>query len=77
MEIVPKHFMGRVQNTFFFAGLLLQMALGYAVGVVAHNVSLFAAFAIIAAVYTVASLAALIPVRLPASQPRPEESIAK
>src|SRR5215471_15446098 len=77
MEIVPKHFMGRVQNTFFFAGMLLQMALGYAVGVVAHNVSLFAAFAIIAAVYTVASLAALIPVRLPASQPRPEESIAK
>jgi MFS family permease len=77
MEIVPKHFMGRVQNTFFFAGMLLQMALGYTVGVVAHNVSLFAAFAIIAAVYTVASLAALIPVRLPASQPSTEESIAK
>jgi MFS family permease len=77
MEIVPRHFMGRVQNTFFFAGLLLQMGLGYAVGVVAHNVSLFAAFAIIAAVYTVASLAALVPVRLPASQPSQEESIAK
>jgi hypothetical protein len=77
MEIVPKHFMGRVQNAFFFAGLLLQMGLGYAVGVVAHNVSLFAAFAIIAVVYTVASLAALVPVRLPASQPSPEESIAE
>jgi len=77
MEIVPKHFMGRVQNTFFFAGLLLQMGLGYSVGVVAHNVSLVTAFAMIGAVYVVASLAALIPVRMPATQPSPEESVAE
>src|SRR3954469_17160686 len=26
MELVPKHFMGRVQNTFYFLGTLMQLA---------------------------------------------------
>ena len=49
MEMVPKHLMGRVQNAFYFAGTFLQLVLAIAVGAVAHNVSLVAAFAILAA----------------------------
>ena len=51
MEKVAKHFMGRVQNTFFFGGMLLQLSLSFVVGVVAHRVSLTLAFFIVAAMY--------------------------
>jgi MFS family permease len=51
MEMVPKHLMGRVQNAFYFAGTFLQLVLAIGVGVVAHKVSLVAAFAILACVY--------------------------
>ena len=51
MEMVPPHLMGRVQNTFYFFGTFLQLVLALAVGAVAHNVSLVAAFAILACVY--------------------------
>src|SRR5262249_3233750 len=61
MEMVPKHFMGRVQNTFYFMGTLLQLALGLAVGAVAHRVGLSAAFAIVASVYLAAFLSTLLP----------------
>src|SRR5262249_12694670 len=37
MEWVPKHFMGRVQNTFYFLGTLLQLAFSFVVGSVAHT----------------------------------------
>src|SRR5437016_3943582 len=40
MEMVPKHFMGRVQNTFYFAGTCLQLFLSLAVCTVAHHKSL-------------------------------------
>src|SRR5260370_38123045 len=40
MEQVPPQFMGRVQNTFYFFGTFLQVALGLAVGWVASGVSL-------------------------------------
>src|SRR5207247_5491653 len=36
MELVPRHFMGRVQNTFYFAGTGLQVVLGFLVGAVAQ-----------------------------------------
>ena len=36
MEQVPQHFMGRVQNTFYFAGTMLQIVLGFLVGAVAQ-----------------------------------------
>ncbi len=61
MEMVPKHFMGRVQNTFYFMGTLLQLTLGFAVGAVAHRVGLTAAFAIVASVYLAAFLSTLLP----------------
>jgi len=62
MEMVPKHLMGRVQNTYYFAGTFLQIALALAVGAVAHNVSLVAAFAILACVYGMSFVAASWPV---------------
>jgi MFS family permease len=62
MEMVPKHLMGRVQNTYYFAGTFLQIALALAVGAVAHNVSLVAAFAILACVYGLSFVAASWPV---------------
>ena len=58
MEMVQKHFMGRVQNAFFFIGTLLQLASSVAVGVIAQQVSLVAAFSIIAILYGIAALTA-------------------
>jgi len=75
MEMVPKHLMGRVQNTYNFAATLLQIALALSVGAVAHRVSLVAAFAILACVYGMAFVAASWPVGAPASVE--EASLAK
>jgi MFS family permease len=61
MEMVPQHFMGRVQNTFYFAGTALQVLLGFLVGAVAQY-NLIAGFAIIGIVYTVAFVSAIWPV---------------
>jgi MFS family permease len=63
MEQVPKHFMGRVQNTFYFCGTFLQITLGLAVGWVASRISLAAGFGMIAAVYAVAFGSACWPMR--------------
>jgi MFS family permease len=62
MEQVPPHFMGRVQNTFYFAGTFLQIVLALVVGAVAHKISLAAGFAIIGGVYALAFLSATWPV---------------
>ncbi len=62
MEHVPPHFMGRVQNTFYFFGTLLQVALALGVGAVAHRVSLAWGFAMIGFVYALALLSASWPV---------------
>jgi len=64
MEQVPQHFMGRVQNTFYFAGTGLQIILGFLVGAVAQ-LNLVAGFSIIGLVYAVAFLAASWPVAAP------------
>src|ERR1035437_4751378 len=73
MEMVPKHLMGRVQNTYYFAGTFLQIALALCVGRVAHNVSLVAGFAILACVYGLSFVAASWPV----SAAVPEEVTAE
>ena len=65
MEQVPSHFMGRVQNTFYFFGTFLQVALGLAVGWIASRISLAAGFGVIAAVYAVAFGSACWPMRVP------------
>jgi DHA3 family macrolide efflux protein-like MFS transporter len=62
MEQVPPHFMGRVQNTFYFAGTALQIVLAIIVGEVAQ-VSLVAGFSIIGLVYAIAFVSSSWPVR--------------
>ncbi len=68
METVPKHFMGRVQNTIYFAGTSLQLITGMLVGYVAHHIGLAPAFAIIATMYLCGFLAALIPSEVPTGE---------
>jgi len=63
MEQVPQHFMGRVQNTFYFFGTFLQVALALVVGAIASRISLASGFAVIAAVYAVAFGSACWPVK--------------
>ncbi len=63
MEQVPPQFMGRVQNTFYFFGTFLQVALGLGVGWIASRISLAAGFGVIAAVYAVAFGSASWPMR--------------
>jgi len=62
MEMVPKHLMGRVQNSFNLLGTSLQLVLALCVGAVAHSVSLVAAYAVIACVYGLSFVAATLPV---------------
>ncbi len=71
MEQVPPHFMGRVQNTFYFAGTALQIVLGFVVGAVAEY-NLVAGFSIIGLVYAVAFVSA----NWPAGVDRIEEATA-
>src|SRR5215471_19089576 len=63
MQQVPSHFMGRVQNSFYFLGTLLQIVLGLTVGYVASRISLAAGFGLIAAVYALAFASACWPIR--------------
>ena len=67
MEMVPKHLIGRVQNSFYFFGTFLQLVLALAVGAVAHKVSLVVAFSILACVYALSFVAASWPVRIAAT----------
>jgi MFS family permease len=66
MEQIPKHFMGRVQNTFYLAGTLLLVVESYLVGAVAQK-SLAAGFSIVALVYALGFVSATWPV--PAAAP--------
>ena len=72
MEIVPKHFMGRVQNIFYFAGTVAQIALGYMVGVAAHKFALAIGFYVVGTLYLIASITALWPAAPPERHLRPE-----
>jgi MFS family permease len=80
MEQVPKHFMGRVQNTFFFAGTLLQLVLSFVVGRTAHTRGLAQGFAIVGTVYLLASAAGSWPVKVAvepvAPQPASDSDLA-
>ncbi len=63
MEQVPPHFMGRVQNTFYFFGTFLQIVLGLSVGAIASRISLAAGFGMIAIVYALAFASACWPMK--------------
>jgi len=65
MELVPKHFMGRVQNTFYFLGTCLQLVFSFTVGTVAHTRSLAEGFAIVGSIYLLACMAGAWPVHAP------------
>jgi MFS transporter, DHA3 family, macrolide efflux protein len=65
MQRVPKHFMGRVQNTFYFLGTGLQIFTALLVGWVAHHIGLARGIAIIGALYATGVLAVLVPVKEP------------
>jgi MFS family permease len=71
MQQVPQHYMGRVQNTFYFLGTMLQIILGFLVGAVAQY-NLVAGFAIIGLVYAIAFVSA----SWPAGAGVPEETIS-
>jgi MFS transporter, DHA3 family, macrolide efflux protein len=58
MELVPKRFMGRVQNTFYFIGTGIQVTTCLVVGSIAHRGGLVYGFAIICGIYVVASIMA-------------------
>lgn len=62
MEQVPKHFMGRVQNTFYAMGTALQVLQSYLVGAVAQR-NLIAGFSVIGLVYALGFVSATWPVK--------------
>jgi len=66
MEQIPQYFMGRVQNTFYFVGTILQVTQAYLVGAVAQQ-NLAAGFAVIGLVYALGFITATWPIRV--SQP--------
>jgi DHA3 family macrolide efflux protein-like MFS transporter len=68
MEMVPKHFMGRVQNMFFFIGTALQLVTSVVVGAIAEHVSLPLAFSVIGVMYGVAAITAAWPAAAPATR---------
>jgi len=63
MEQIPQHFMGRVQNTFYFAGTLFQVLQAYLVGAVAQH-NLAAGFSVIGLVYAIGFITATWPIRV-------------
>jgi MFS transporter, DHA3 family, macrolide efflux protein len=63
MDQVPKHFMGRVQNTFYFAATCLQLVLSLVIGSVAHRRGLAEAFAIVGSIYLLSCAAGVWPAK--------------
>jgi MFS family permease len=58
MEMVPAGLMGRVQNTFYFFGLLVQICLSLFIGLIAHTQGLKYGFFVIGGLYAFAAFAA-------------------
>jgi MFS family permease len=63
MELVPRHFMGRVQNAFSFLASALQICTALLVGEAAHRDGLRYGFWMVGAMYIGAAVAAWLPVR--------------
>jgi len=63
MEMVPKYFMGRTQNTFFFLASALQIITAMIAGEAAHRDGLQFGFYIVSAMYFCAALMALMAIR--------------
>ena len=65
MQQVPPHFMGRVQNTYNFAGTILQIFLSLGTAAAAHYFGLVYGFTVIGAAYVFAFLFAGWPAKPP------------
>ena len=76
MEMVPKYFMGRVQNTFFFLASALQIGTSLAVGEAAHREGLRYGFWLVASMYVGAALAAAWPAGEPDAMMQSDQSAA-
>lgn len=76
MEMVPKHFMGRVQNTFFFLASALQILTAMLTGEAAHRVGLKFGFWIVGSMYLSAALAAWWPVEESPAELRTDQTAA-
>jgi len=63
MQLVPRHFMGRVQNAFSFVANALQICTALLVGEAAHRDGLRYGFWMVGTMYLGAALAAWLPVR--------------
>ncbi len=63
MQLVPRHFMGRVQNTFSFVASALQICTALLAGEAAHRDGLIYGFWIVGAMYLGAAVAAWLPAR--------------
>ena len=63
MEMVPKYYMGRVQNTFFFLASALQIMTSLVAGEAAHREGLTYGFWLVGAMYLSAAVAAAWPAR--------------
>ena len=63
MQLVPRHFMGRVQNAFSFVASALQICTALLVGEAAHRDGLRYGFWIVGCMYLGAAVAAWVPTR--------------
>jgi len=69
MELAPKHFMGRVQNTFYFLGTLLQLVFSFIVGTISHTRGLAEGVAIVGGIYVLACFTGSWPARDAVGEP--------
>ena len=67
MQLVPRHFMGRVQNGFAFLASAMQICTALLVGEAAHRDGLRYGFWMVGAMYVGAAVTAWLPVRAPAA----------
>jgi MFS family permease len=74
MEMVPKYFMGRTQNTFFFISSALQICTALIAGEAAHRDGLKFGFYIVSGMYFGAALMAWLAVRAATSKSSVAES---
>ena len=76
MQLVPRHFMGRVQNAFSFVASALQICTALLVGEAAHREGLIFGFWMVGAMYLGAALAAWLPARSALAEVGDESSSA-
>jgi hypothetical protein len=59
MSIVPRHFMGRTQSAMAILTTVVQLFMTFALGLVAHRAGLVAGYALLALLYTGATVSAI------------------